>query len=152
MGLWNTQNEIILGLGIPLCKSLSIHYSPQSELLKVDFLFKEAGSGQWYTCSEYSTNKYLLSVFSGSDSPSGTYDIAVSKTHKDPYLTEVYIRVRIQNTDVPISGNKLGRKLHKSSLFNWWLRNCQVKTLLIPCVWFQCTQKDVTFGKQDCMG
>lgn len=97
-------------------------------------------------------NQQILIVFSGSDGPSGTYVIAVSKTHKNPYLTEVYILVRTQNTDVPISGNKLARKLHKSSLFNWWLRNCKVKTLLIPCAWFQCTQKDVTFGKQDCMG
>ena len=75
---------------------------------------KEAGSGQYYTCSEYSTNNYLLSAFSLSGNPSGSWDT----TDKDRYPIEVYILVRTQNTDVPISGNKLSRKLHKLSLFN----------------------------------
>lgn len=63
---------------------------------------------------EYSTHKYLLRAFPVSESPPGTWDIAVRETHMDPYPNEVYILVRTQNTDVPISGYKHGSELHKS--------------------------------------
>lgn len=54
MGLSNAKTEIILGLETPLCSFFSNHSSPRREFLKGNFLTKEAGSGQYYTCSEYS--------------------------------------------------------------------------------------------------
>lgn len=82
-----------------------------------------------------------------SGNPLGTWDTAVSETHTHFYPTAISILVSTQNTGVPISGHTVGRKLHKSRLFAG-LRNCEVTTLWIPCVWFHCTHKDVTFGNE----
>lgn len=152
MALWNTQNEIIVDSDISLCKSFSIYYSAQREFLKGNSLTKEAGAGQWHTCSEHLTNQHLLSAFSVSGMPLGSWDTAVSKAQTSFSHWSVHSGKNSGTQVCPFLGTKFLENSINQVCLTGWSGNWEVKTLLTPSVWFHCGHKDVTSGKLDSMG